>query len=84
MFEGDNLTYELLLITRQNIELRNAFNNNMQAEIKLFKARIFKIAQYGGFLGSLLCQLAGPFLPSSFRKKFFAPLGITAAAWYRV
>ena len=45
MFEGDNLPYELLLITRQNIKLRNAFNNNMQAEIKLFKARIFKIAQ---------------------------------------
>ena len=45
MFEGDNSPYELLLITRQNIKLRNAFNNNMQAEIKLFKARIFKIAQ---------------------------------------
>ena len=29
MFNGNNLPHELLLTTRQNTKLRNAFNNNM-------------------------------------------------------
>ena len=29
MFNGKNLTHELLLTTRQKIKLRNAFNSNM-------------------------------------------------------
>ena len=29
MFDGNNLPHELLLTTRQNTKVRNAFNNNM-------------------------------------------------------
>ena len=42
MFNGNNLPHELLLTTRQRTELRNAFNNNMNTDIKLSKAQIFK------------------------------------------
>ena len=38
MFDGDDLTHELLLTTWQKTKLRNAFNNNMSADIKLPKA----------------------------------------------
>ena len=34
----------------------------MSIDLKLCKAQISKIIQYGGFLGSLLSKLAGPFL----------------------
>ena len=40
--------------------LRNAFNNNISTNLKLSKAQISKIIQSGGFLGSLLSELAGP------------------------
>ena len=53
MFDGNYLPYELSLTTRQKTNLRNAFNNNMSADIKLTKAQISKIIQSGGFLGSL-------------------------------
>ena len=52
MFDGNDLPHELLLTTRLKTKLRNAFNNNMSADIKLSKARISKIIQFGGFLGS--------------------------------
>ena len=52
MFDGNDLPHELLLTTRQKTKLRNAFNNNMSADIKLSKAQISKIIQFGGFLGS--------------------------------
>ena len=35
MFDGNNLSYELLLTTSQKTKLRNAFNNNMSLNIKL-------------------------------------------------
>ena len=54
MFNGNDLPHELLLPTRQKTKLRNAFNNNMSTDLKLFKAQISKIIQSGGFLGSLL------------------------------
>ena len=38
MFDGNDLTHELLLTTRQKTKLRNAFNNNMSTDIKLPKA----------------------------------------------
>ena len=38
MFDGNNLPHELSLTTRQKTMLRNAFNNNMSADIKLSKA----------------------------------------------
>ena len=81
MFDGDNLLYELLRATRQKTELRNAFNNYMSTDTKLSNAQILKIIQSGGFLGSLLSKLAGPFMkvtvPSA--KNILPALGITAA-----
>ena len=38
MFDGNDLPHELLLMTRQKTKLRNAFNNNTSADIKLSKA----------------------------------------------
>ena len=43
-------------------KLRNAFNNNMSTELKLSRAQVSKIIQSGGFLGSLLSNLAGPLM----------------------
>ena len=62
MFDTNDLPHELLLTTRQKTKLRNAFNNNTSADIKLSKAQINKIIQSGGFLGSLLSKLAGPLM----------------------
>ena len=82
MFDGNDLPHELLLMKRQKTKLRNAFNNNMSADIKLSKAQITKIIQSGGFLGSLLNKLAGLLMKVAIplAKNFLAPLGITAAA----
>ena len=62
MLNGNNLPDELLLATRQKTKLRNAFQNNMQTDIKLSKAQIRKAIQSGDFLGSLLSILAGPLI----------------------
>ena len=35
MLDGNDLPYELLLITRQKKKLRNEFNNNMSTDSKL-------------------------------------------------
>ena len=51
MFNGNNLTHELLLLTRQKTKIRNAFNNNTSTDVKFSKAQINKIIQSGGFLG---------------------------------
>ena len=82
MFNGNDLPHELLLTTRQKTKLRNAFNNNMSADIKLSKTQIVKIIQSGGFLGSLLSKLAGPLMKIAvpLAKNVLAPLGITASA----
>ena len=82
MFDKNNLPHELLLTTRQKTKLRNAFNNNMSADIKLSKAQISKIIQSGGFLVVLLSKLAGPLMKVAvpLAKNILAPLGITAAA----
>ena len=81
MFDGNDLPHELLT-TRQKIKLRNAFNNNTSADIKLSKAQINTIIQSGGFLASLLSTLAGPLMKIvvPLAKNVLAPLGITAAA----
>ena len=63
MFNGNNLPHELLLTTRQTTKLRNAIENNMATDIKLSKAQISKIIQYGGFLGKLLGTLLKIGLP---------------------
>ena len=82
MFDGNDLPHELLLTTRQKAKLRNAFNNNLSADIKLSKAQISKIIESGGFLGSLLSKLVGPLIKVAvpLAKNVLAPLGITAAA----
>ena len=43
IFDGNDLSHELLLRTRQRAKLRNVFNNNMSADLKLSKAQISKI-----------------------------------------
>ena len=62
MFDGNDLSHELLLTITQKTKLRNAFNNNTSTDIKLSKYQISKIIQSGGFLGSLLSKLAGPLI----------------------
>ena len=51
MFNRNNLPNELLLTTSRKTKLRNAFNNNMSTNLRLFKAQISKIIQSGVFLG---------------------------------
>ena len=43
MFPGNDLLHELLLTTRQKTKLKNAFNNNISTDLKLYKAQISKI-----------------------------------------
>ena len=76
MFNGNDLPHELLMTKRQKTKLRNAFNNNMQTNIKLSKAQISKIIQSGEFSGSLLSKLAGPLMKVavSLAKNILAPL----------
>ena len=62
IFNGNDLPHQLLLTTRQKTKPRNAFNNNMSADLKLSKAHISKIIQFGGLLGSLSSKLAGPLM----------------------
>ena len=80
-FNKDEHPHELLLTTRQNTKLRNAFNNNSATDIKLSKAQIKKIIQSGGFLGKLLSKLAGPLMKVAMplAKNVLVPLGLTAA-----
>ena len=82
MLDRNDLPHELLLTTRQKTKLRNAFENNMSAEIKLSKAQISKIKQSDRFLGSLLSKLEGPLMKVAvpLARNILAPLGITAAA----
>ena len=49
MFVENDLPHELLLTAIQKTKLRNAFNNNLWTDLKLFKAQISKIIQSGGF-----------------------------------
>ena len=69
------------MTTRQKTKLRNDFNNNMSTDLKLSKAQISKIIQFGGFLESLLSNLAGPLMKVGIplAKNVLAPLEITAA-----
>ena len=51
----------------------------MSTDLKLSEARISKIIQSWGFLGSLLSKLAGPLIKVAIplAKNVLAPLGIT-------
>ena len=85
MFNGNNLPHELLLRTRQKINIRNAFNNNWSTDLKLSKAQTNKIIQSGEFLGRLLGSLLKTGLPlikdviKPLAKSVLIPLGLTAA-----
>ena len=57
MLNGNNLPHELFLTQRQITKLRNAIENNMSTDMKLSKAQISKIIQYGGFLGKIIGPL---------------------------
>ena len=54
----------------------------MSADLKLSKAQIFKIIQFGGFLASVVSKLAGPLMKVAIplAKTVLALLGIRAAA----
>ena len=82
ILDGNNLSHELLLTTRQKIKLRNAFINNMSTDLKLSKTQISKILQSGGFLGLLLSKLVGQLMKvaAPLAKNILAPLRTTAAA----
>ena len=79
MFSENDLPHKLLLTTRQKTKLRNAFNNSMLTDLKLFEAQISKIIQSGGLL---LSKLVGPLMKVAIllAKNVLAQLGITAAA----
>ena len=49
-----NMVHELFLKTRQKTEVRNVFDNNISADIKLSKAQLSKIIQLVSFLGKTL------------------------------
>ena len=57
MFNGNNLSHELLLTTKQTTKLRNNIENNMSTDIKLSKVQLSKIILSGGFLGKILGPL---------------------------
>ena len=82
MFNKNKFPHELLLTTRQETKLGNAFKSNLSTDIMLSKSQISKVTQSGGFLGSLLSTLAGPLMKVGvpLAKSILAPLGITAAA----
>ena len=82
MFNGNNLPHELFLTTGQKTKLRNAVENKMSTDIKLYKAQISKTIQSGRFLGSLLSKIAGLLIKVAvpLAKNILAPLAITAAA----
>ena len=81
MINGNNLPYELLLITTQKTKLRNVFEDNMSTDIKLSKTQISKIIQSAGFLSSFLSKIAGPLMKVAvpLAKNILALLEITAA-----
>ena len=72
MFDGNDLSHELLLTTRQKTKIRNAFNNNTSTDLKLSKTQINKIIQSGGFLSRLLGPLLKTGLPLT--KNVIKPL----------
>ena len=81
-FDWDKFSHELLLTTRQKKKLRNAFENNMAAGIKLFIMQISKIIQSVGFSGTSLSKIADSLMKVAvpLAKNILAPWKITAAA----
>ena len=67
MLNGDNLSHQLLLSTRQKAKVTNALNNKLSTDSKLSRAQISEIIQSGGFLGSSLSKLAGSLMKIAVR-----------------
>ena len=43
MFDGNDLPHKLLLTTRQRTKLKNAFNKNMNTDIRLSRPVVYYI-----------------------------------------
>ena len=56
-FEVQELPHELFITTRQTTKIRNAFANNVSADIKLSKAQISRITQSVESFSSWLANL---------------------------
>ena len=50
------------MTTRRKTKIRNAFTNNISADIKLNKAQLSKIIQSGVFLGAFLSKFVEPLM----------------------
>ena len=59
----NNFPYKLLQTNTQVSKLREAFANNLSANMKLSKTQLNKIGESGGFLGRLLGPLLKTGLP---------------------
>ena len=55
--DENDFRHKLLLTNTQVLRLRKDFANNSSDNIKLSKAQLHKIEQWGGFLGRLLGSL---------------------------
>ena len=51
------MPHDLFLVIRKTAKIKNAFAHNMSTDIKLSKAQISKIIQWGGSFGSWLGNL---------------------------
>ena len=76
-FQDEEFQYELFLTTSQKTKIRNTFSDNMLMNIKLTRAQLFIIIQYGGFSGALLSKFDSPWMKVA--KNVLAPLVITAS-----
>ena len=65
MFNRNNLLHDLFLTQSQITKLRISIENNLQTDVKLSKAQISKIIQYGEFLGKMYGPLLKTGLPLS-------------------
>ena len=53
-FQNEELRHESYLKLSFKTKIRNSFDNHMLTDIKLSKANLSKIIQWGGFPGALL------------------------------
>ena len=81
-----NFLHKLLVTDRQVSNILKAFTNHLSTDIKLWKTQLFKMIQWGEFLGRLLGPLLKTGLPFTknvikpLAKSVLIPLGLSAAA----
>ena len=70
------------MTTRQKTKIRNAFTNNISADIKLNKAQLSKIIQSGVFLGAFLSKFVEPLMKVAvpLAQNVLVPLATMASA----